>query len=550
MLDMWGYIGLGITLLAGSCHAGVSSYFSPGAVIEKLTNIALIDKYIHVTVNISSLEGVVDQLDNMKNVLANIDIQLQSNLKKFKLFQFPVLENAVENAHIQEMTEETFLNLLQTVVRVNDKLVSARKWFPARNVHGRDKKAAVALPLLGLLGVVNTAFNFVKEAELRELKRVTGEHSIILTNIKLNDVKQTLKINEVILGLNRTSQLVSHLDFTQHLYVSLHLLNINVILNNIEAELDFVVHEAKKTIDMLTEAAAGHITPDILTFKQLTEILHNASTSLNFKPIFDLDSLHYYYKIMDISISYDALIISVPMGLLDSFYTHQIHPFPTVIDGNTVVLKTDFDLLLLSEDHSYTVESHSSILSSCRNAPKLRVCMGGDFILKNFEAQSPCTRRLISGSPNASYCSFDHYEAQEEVLQTIDATYLFLKEETTVAINCDGEEAFTVHFRGNYQVEPHCDIVSKFWSLRGDVSFNEFMTSSLHHRKAVFWVKEHFVNLTIPVLPNIEGLGKQNSFSIFHPHANNYIPWVSVLIAVFITIFVLGCWLLRHKMCD
>lgn len=399
---------------------------------------------------------------------------------------------------------------------------------------------------MGLLGVVNLSFNIANRYEINELREVMKDHSKAIANINFVNEQQTKRINLVIEGLDVTNKLLEKVHYD--LQVTAQLFNIKLVLDNIEAELDFLVGEIRRDIQNVIHAADGKMTPDILPFGVLWELLIKARETKGFIPLFNEDSLAFYYPIMEVSVTLDSFVVSVPMGAFSVFQAYRIHPFPTNVDGNTLIMKLENDLVLISADHKMMAESHSNQLSNCKRVLDLIICLGSAFMLKGLESQDICTRRLILGLSNVFSCSYYEEEVSVRFLQTNRFTYLFTREPTPITVSCNGAETVTKMVKGVQRLHRGCDVNSKHYHVAGynKLSFTIGRRERTH--KSIVFSNLVPYNYTVFKHHKIELL--QDNVS--QDSGANWYNIVSVSMCLFIVIALalLGCssrWV--HKWC-
>ena len=245
-------------------------------------------------------------------------------------------------------------------------------------------------------------------------------------------------------------------------------------------------------------AHRGIVTPNLLLPATFSNIIDNAVTQYNYRPLFPVESLSHYYGVLHSCVLGDRIFIFIPFSSAETLSYYEIKPFPTFVNVSlSVELVVEHELVLLTKDLKYvSFPSPQSLSDDCFPillhewlcpATNVHFLSAGNY---------PCVIDVLVHRDVSSRCSLRAVDYPiPRVLHLNAFNYLYTSEQHTLTLDCGYQNPHYKKLLGNLVVSDHCgiDIPNV---LRVFPSLVQTMSSKIY-------VGDTSPNIILPVFSNV-----------------------------------------------
>ena len=504
--------------------------FRVGVVVEEAKKVSLINDYIFIIINKTSSVQAPEILESILNNIAVLNHTLCTEIAA----SVPHGRSSPTKFHVHWSIASELVNSLN---RVHDKIEELKLWYP--NVKGQVKRskraAAIIFPVIsGLIGIASIALGSANAVRVGRLESLVKENKNKIIQIEKNDLEQDRKINEIITNFNKAEAVIQ--DNVEHINFFSKAIYIGMALNRMESDVTYLINEMKDDIDKIVLAASGMVTSNLISIKQLQDLINRVKLELGFTPLFPIDQIINYYTVMSSFITTDSIVVELPIREDMLFERYKIFPFPTHYKNKSLILDIKYDNILRSVDGYLIAETSTIKLDRCKESPMYTICNRRDLSLGLLSATNSCSKSLVIGSTNLSSCSFREVEVLSDVLITDQATYIYCRERTEIHTTC-GDNKSHFYAVGHVAVSPYCDIYSGLWRLRG-VTHSQVNLGPVpvHHFHLGPLQIPKDINITIGKIEEIQ----RSNIIFLDPASHQWVTIATIIVVVIIFIVVCG----------
>ncbi|XP_042860178.1 uncharacterized protein LOC122246003 [Penaeus japonicus] len=492
----------------------------PGAIVENVGSLYLVNNYAEVSVSLSTLSGVYNTASTHLSLISQYNRTIQGD----------TLLTA-----IQRMALTSFLNVARAdLLPFKDRTPRP----PARRVR-RGWFDAVGDVTSYLFGVATHAeldarFDAYEKSMGSVVSRITGTfdtiHSITDTVNSLSRATRRLA-----LGISSNANAL-----TKEQHFSILLAQVSLYQSRVQIFIDHL----NSLIHDLILAVHGTVTPTLLPPPALQSFLSNISSSTSFKPLFSISNSTLLYSQLTSFLTPQGLSIFVPL-LPDVSYTgYNVHPFPVVIDQLAYKLATDVSFILMSNDHKSISPAPPSLRASCSDAlPGVKVCSGAPIPERPYFHHT-CSRALITNQFVHSSCMYDQISTDSDpfILTLPDANILYFFSSTQISLICNNTHR-DMKVADAFFLPQFCQLNSERLTIRPS---RRFLFDYLPQSPSLDPVSLSFptVNVSIPdvnirMLPNFTDQPDSFDFMSSH-HVTFGFPVLTTLVGILL-VFAAFC---------
>ena len=208
-------------------------------------------------------------------------------------------------------------------------------------------------------------------------------------------------------------------------------------------------------------AHRGIVTPNLLLPATFSNIIDNAVTQYNYRPLFPVESLSHYYGVLHSCVLGDRIFIFIPFSSAETLSYYEIKPFPTFVNVSlSVELVVEHELVLLTKDLKYvSFPSPQSLSDNCFPillhewlcpATNVHFLSAGNY---------PCVIDVLVHRDVSSRCSLRAVDyPTPRVLHLNAYNYLYTSEQHTLTLDCSYQNPHYKKLLGNLVVSDHCGI--------------------------------------------------------------------------------------------
>ena len=356
-----------------------------------------------------------------------------------------------------------------------------------------SRKERSLLPFIG--NAMNTMFGVATEAQvekererLDKLERWATEHGQLMSNLVDNVNQHTKILNNITHFLNMLSGKIEN---------KLSLVDKVNWIQSMVLSADLIAQDIENKLRAFTLANKGLVTPELVSPRDVQEILRYSIINFMFHPV--VEDSFMYYSLMTAKVVNKQVFVLIPFNSKESANLLYIVPFPMKMDNVSVKVKMD---------KTYVVEQKKSNLVSLVEPTQFEKCvmMQEDKYVCNIEnfyltpiSKFTCLNYIINGNKNLiNKCNFENVNEEFAVTFLDDKVYLFTKDNTILTKTCKNEKENRIMIENVNFFPKDCDlkIVNKFYYTPGI-----FQTMKLNKTNEDGNFK---VNVTAFKLPKIE----------------------------------------------
>ena len=408
----------------------------PGALIQDIGKLMIVDESVRVFVNFANVSHVGETISEIEEGL---------KLVKSHMYGIP------KNTSIQTRLEKKYNIVMHSLSKLKENFVKPE----------REKRAAITggLVIGGLLAV--TGLGMYAELSNRF-------HKIEKEMDKVEDL--TLKLTDITITV---AEITEAFDNLQDRHITLYsTMDIYMLLDQIFIKLTEMQAELATFIQDLVLANSGQVTSTLLTIPQLVKIIQDAKYNWNFNPFFSTEALSMYYPLLTSYLNGTTVIIDIPFSS-DSYYElYEIIAFPMLLNNSIYTVETEMvkpNYYLLSDDS--LMEStivHDDLMSCKKGNTNLYLCPAHMFTVQKALTNS-CEASLIRNVSVIKNCFFTKVESSKPQHVNIhDTHYIFFNYKTKVSLTCPGVDKRVATVYGMYSVPDMCELHSEDFSTIAD----------------------------------------------------------------------------------
>ena len=216
------------------------------------------------------------------------------------------------------------------------------------------------------------------------------------------------------------------------------------------------------------------VTPNLLLPATFSNIIDNAVTQYNYKPLFPVESLSHYYGMLHSCVLGERIFVFIPFSSAETLSYYVIKPFPTFVNVSlSVELVVEHELVLLTKDIKYvSFPSPQSLSDNCFPillyewlcpATNVHFLSASNYpcvidVLVHRDVSSCCSLRAVD-YPTSRVLHLNAYNyPTPRVLHLNAYNYLYTSEQHTLTLDCGCQNPHYKKLLGNLVVSDHCGI--------------------------------------------------------------------------------------------
>ena len=495
----------------------------PGALIEPVGKLYPVIDHIDATIDLALIPELESKITRQKSIANRISTQLDN---------LPNLDDEFK---------EPLKNLLAaTIDCLNDFVTEqprTRKTRGLFNIGG-----SLANFLFGI--TTDTSLTQKLQIQNKKINSAVKSFSTVLevfsqVNIKLKVIRKTINVISTSLETinNQTNQLKQF-----------SLITTSLMLFSNQAH--HLANDLRALTSNLVLASNGEVVPSLLPEKELLRILLLFTADSNRQTLFPTNEIHLYYPYLTAILYPDTLHILIPLMPSQSFEAFRIHPFPTTLNGTTIIATFNEDIVLRSSNGKSISTISNTDFEDCKHAiPKLTICF--DLIIPETAYLAPsCAKSLMTNLPGANTCMFDELVLETPFHTSFNHThYLFFPDITAIVITCNGTHKDDI-IQGAYAFPTSCSLHSNIISLKAHHTL--YATGHPSHLSVNYDVMLDFNNTSIPNT-HIRFLTTNTGVNHFYPTSPHFYLGYPILTSVTPPLILGGViiiYLLYKRRCD
>ncbi|XP_071520555.1 uncharacterized protein [Panulirus ornatus] len=507
-----------------------------GSLVGEEGEVLVLTDEVVVALNCSYLRSVFDQIRTVEPQLKGLVAQM----------------NAVFHDYARENTSTT-MSLKSALQWKIDQIYDKLSGVLRHSRQGTRRRRG----LIDVGGeVLGTLFGVATQREVQAVQDNVyvafswlDAHEKLLQVTIQNTHKYVRKINEITRGVNRVhSQLAEHMRGIKKIQ---RIVTIAEVVDVILEQTDYFVSQFNTFLSDLLWAHEDKVTPTLLPFSVLTDLLSRAKVLWNLEPVYEGEWVDFYYPLLEVSIAQDTLLVSIPFNSNFRYTLYNIIPFPSFHKDSLHVAVIYRNLVLLSENLTTVAYPGLEDIRRCRKGiNQLRLCHA---YLLTFHAiqEDSCELAVIRNSSLVDKCTFvEKKDLMPQHAHLNQAMYIFFPVRERLTVTCQGSNTTTTSALGLYISPDYCTLKSKHLYLLPSRKRFTHYTHTLQHLYKVDWLnvsEEEYVvvNHDIEELP-------PNNYTVLPLYLRPafHIPIFSTLsvVVVILLILILGiCYSVRSR---
>ena len=382
-------------------------------------------------------------------------------------------------------------------------------------ITGSRKKRSL-LPFVGT--ALNKLFGVATESDLKKekerLDRIEG-----WANHLGNIIEGTINVlNDHAKIINNISESLNVL--SDNIEESINNLERRLIFQDMALKIDEIVTDVRFTMEALLEARLNRVSINLISFKELEEVISYSIVKFLMKPL-EIDIVS-YYNVMSVKVVYDQVYILLPFDNEENLIIREVIPFPMNVMGETIVLDNDVEIILEKErlDLVALWKKRDFDYSCVEIKEKDFVCNFELFYTQNIN-NVQCVNFLLNDGEDD--CKYKSPTSEFEVKLLNNDLYLYTKEKEQIIVSCKGkEERLTVE---NVHVFPRgcfLRVINKFYyepTMFREIKLNETIKN--------YGFKLNMTNLKLPRMENF-AKGMEN-VSFMYSYKEDVMPIMTLV---------------------
>ena len=490
---------------------------------------------------------LVEQIGSLYPVNDHIDVEidlhlipeLENKISRQRIIANRITKELANTDSLDNEFKEPLINLLLTSISTLDDFIDQQP--RTRTTRGLfNIGGSLANFLFGI--TTDTSLASKLEIQNKAINSAVKTFSTALdafsqVNIKLKVIRKTINIISTSLEsiTNQTNQLRQFALITNSL----------MLFSN---QVHHLADDLRALTTNLVLASNGEVVPSLLPERELLRILLLFTADSNRQTLFPINEIHLYYPYLTAILHPDTLHVLIPLMPVDIFKAYRIHPFPTNLNGTTLIATLNQDIVLRSSNGKSISTISNMDFDDCKRAiPKLTICF--NLILPETAYLAPsCARSIMTNLPGSSTCMFDELVLKTPFHTSFNHThYLFFPDETAIVITCNGTHKDDI-VKGAYAFPTSCSLHSNIISLKAHHTLHA--TGHPTHDFSNYNVTLNFHQIHIPNT-HIRFLTKADTtvFTLPSPHLSFGYPILTSAIPPFIIAIAVAIYFLHKQHC-
>ncbi len=210
------------------------------------------------------------------------------------------------------------------------------------------------------------------------------------------------------------------------------------------------------------DAAHGRVTPSLFPLHDLIKTISIGHRNYSFQPLYPSDMSHYYYPLLEASLTTDAIVVHVPFRSTRVFDAFEIFPFPFSVDDSVLTLDMSSSLVLIANDYTFYSTSSYYDLNHCKSSfPHKYHCSASLFAflpISGGGSEISLTRQNASDA--LSICPYEHLTPMPVFHKNFHGLHYFhFSKPFYIAVGCPEGTTFQ-HVTGHYAITDACHVRS------------------------------------------------------------------------------------------
>ena len=401
--------------------------------------------------------------------------------------------------------------------------------FTGTKLNKRSLLPFVGNILNSLFGVATDA-NIEREKErLNTIERWASQYGNVINQL----VDETNLHANVLNNLSHTINLVE-----ENLERGIDKITTELFLNELTLQAMSILEQLKSLMEGLRLAHQGTVSINLLSPKELEEVVQYAIYTFKFHPL-SVDT-YSYYSLMTVKVVYDQVYIIMPFNSDQDLMLSKITPFPMQIEGESIILDRSTKLILEKENSNLISIWEEGNLENCIFVADTYICNNQKFFLQPV-VKDKCIQYLLNNGDDN--CAYKFYE-DEFYVEFLNELYIYTKNREQAVVKCqeNPEERIEIHNLHTFSMGCQVQVVNHFYYTP-----HVFQSVQLNETRRAINMPVNITHFKLP-RANVDKLKMLNRFqsNILFMYRENVMPWVTItMIPLIIVICVTATLLIR-----
>ena len=314
----------------------------------------------------------------------------------------------------------------------NNKLLIQTMEQKLGEITGSRKKRSL-LPFVGT--ALNKLFGVATESDLKKEKERLDRIEEWANNLG-NIIQGTVDVlNTHAMIINNISDSLNTI--SEKMEQTINNLERKLIYQDIALKIDEIVNDVRFKMEALMEAKINRVSINLLSFKELEEVIKYSIVKFLMKPL-EIDIVS-YYNVMNVKVIHEQVYILLPFDNEKDLIVYEIIPFPMKVMGESVMLENDLEIILEKERLDLVaLRKKSEFESSCVEIKERDFVCNFEMFYTQHIHNVDCVNYLINNGEDD--CKYKQPSCELEVKLIRDNIYIYTKEKERVIVSCDGKE--------------------------------------------------------------------------------------------------------------
>ena len=243
---------------------------------------------------------------------------------------------------------------------------------------------------------------------------VLNDHAMIINNISESLNVLSEKVEETISGLER-----------------------QLIYQDMALKIDEIVNDVRFKMEALLEAKLNRVSVNLLSFKELEEVISYSIVKFLMKPL-EIDLIT-YYNVMSVKVVHDQVYIFLPFDDEKNLLVFRVIPFPMRVTKKEIILDSEVEIILEKERLDLVaLKSKQDFDYSCVEIKEREFVCNFDVFYTQHIHNIHCVNYLLNNGEDD--CEYKLPSNDLEVKLLGNNLYVYTKEKENSIVTCAGNE--------------------------------------------------------------------------------------------------------------